>query len=412
MSVNQLSETNQVSEMIEWLASFGKTKTDGVTRRLYTPEWQAAQHALKAKMKETGLETYFDSVGNLYGRVQGTEKSGTILTGSHIDTVTEGGKYDGAYGVIAGFIAVSRLLRKYGPPKKTIETASLCEEEGSRFPITFWGSKNICGLYHFHDADGIQDENGISLSDAMKRAGFGPGTYISPARTDIRAFLELHIEQGMVLEQNNKTIGVATHIVGQRRYTIRLKGESNHAGTTPMTLRKDAVTAAAQFISYLTRKAKETDPGLVATVGQIDVKPNVANVIAGEVAFSLDIRHHRQEVMEHYCNDVFSTFKRNAKKKGIHISITQWLDTEPVALDPALAETARSIAKSRHIAFQDIVSGAGHDAQIFGSFCPTLLLFVPSRNGISHSPREYSAIRDLETGIDLLENVLYKLAYT
>lgn len=411
MLVNPISETNQISAMIEWLASFGKTESGGVTRLLYTPAWKEAQQALKAKMEEEGLQTYFDSVGNLFGRLQGTENSGTILTGSHIDTVAEGGKYDGAYGIIAGFIAVTRLFRKYGAPKKTIEIVSLCEEEGSRFPLTFWGSKNICGIYNLNVAKKIQDTDGIAFLDAMRASGFDPQHYTPPVRPDVKKFVELHIEQGMVLEKNEKAIGVVTHIVGQRRYTVRIKGESNHAGTTPMQLRKDAVSAAAEFISYLTRKAKETDPRLVATVGQIDVKPNVSNVVAGEVAFSLDVRHHQSEVIEQYCEDIFAAFERDAAKMGVGVAVTKWLDAEPVELDRELAETARSIAKQQKIAFQDIVSGAGHDSQIFGPFCPTLLLFVPSQNGISHSPKEYTAIRDLETGILLLENILYKLAY-
>ena len=272
-----------VQEMIEWLSSFGKTKNEGVTRLLYSKAWYQAQEALKHKMEQFGLDTYYDCVGNLFGKLQGIDVNRpVILTGSHVDTVVEGGKYDGAYGIIASLIAVSRLFETYGYPKKTIEVVSFCEEEGSRFPLTFWGSRNINGAYTFDHIKDLKDGDGISFLDAMKRAGFEPEHYQTPVRNDIERFIEVHIEQGMVLEKNQKSIGVVTHIVGQRRYHIRIKGKSNHAGTTPMAYRKDAVVTASKFISFLTNKAKEIDSDLVATVGRIIVTPNVPNVVAGE----------------------------------------------------------------------------------------------------------------------------------
>ncbi|MFL6560005.1 MAG: hydantoinase/carbamoylase family amidase, partial [Bacillus sp. (in: firmicutes)] len=256
----QYLEKGHVGAMIEWLALIGKTDNGGVTRLLYTPSWLDAQLALKNKMDETKLDTYFDSVGNLYGRLPGTESDGkAILTGSHIDTVVEGGKFDGAYGIIASFIAVLRLFQTYGYPRKTIEVVSLCEEEGSRFPLTFWGSRNISGAYSLDRVKEIKDSAGVSFLEAMQQAGFDPQKYTSPIRSDVERFVEIHIEQGMILEKNQKQIGLVTHIVGQRRYTVHIKGESNHAGTTPMPYRKDAVTTAAYFISFLTERAKVID---------------------------------------------------------------------------------------------------------------------------------------------------------
>ncbi|UZH06055.1 allantoate deiminase [Heyndrickxia coagulans] len=405
------SVMDEVGELIEWLASFGKTAGGGVTRLLYTPAWKEAQHALKKKMEEAGLQAYFDSIGNLFGRLEGTEAGETILTGSHIDTVIEGGKYDGAYGIAASFIAMSRLLQQYGAPRKTIEVVSLCEEEGSRFPLSFWGSKNICGRYGLDDVKDVKDADGIPFLHAMQTSGFSPETYTSAARRDVHRFIEMHIEQGMVLEKNQNAVGIVTHIVGQRRYTIRIEGESNHAGTTPMPFRKDAVSAAAEFISYLTRKAKELDPLLVATVGRMEVKPNVPNVVAGEIEFSLDIRHHKKEIMDQFCADIFTMLEKQSEARQMEFSISQWMDEDPVELDTEMAEWARCIVQKQGTPFQDIVSGAGHDSQVFGTFCPTLLLFVPSHSGISHSPKEYTALKDLEAGVALLEEILYKIAY-
>lgn len=408
----QFLEEGQVEAAIEWLASIGKTESGGVTRLLYSPTWLEAQLALKNMMDQTKLQTYFDSVGNLFGRLPGTNnETQTILTGSHIDTVVEGGKYDGAYGIIASLIATLRLFQKYGYPKKTIEVVSLCEEEGSRFPLTFWGSRNISGAYSLERVKDIKDGNGISFLDAMKQAGFEPELYSSPVRKDIERFVEIHIEQGMILEKNQNQIGIVTHIVGQRRYTVRVIGESNHAGTTPMPFRKDAVYTASYLISFLTEKAKGIDPALVATVGRFNVKPNVPNVVAGEVEFSLDIRHHKEETIDEFCNDIFKEFKRISDDLNITVDIAQWMDVKPVKMDEEMCEWASEMAERKQFRYQQMVSGAGHDAQVFGGICSTALLFVPSKSGISHSPQEYTSIEDLELGIELLTDILYKLAY-
>jgi allantoate deiminase len=408
----QLIEEGQVGAVIEWLASIGETESGGVTRLLYSPAWLEAQLALKNMMDQMKLYTYFDSVGNLFGRLPGTEgNKKTILTGSHIDTVVEGGKYDGAYGIIASLLATVRLFQRYGYPKKTIEVVSLCEEEGSRFPLTFWGSRNISGAYNLSRVENVMDGEGISFFEAMKQAGFDPKSYASPVRTDIERFVEIHIEQGMILERNQNQIGIVTHIVGQRRYTIHIMGESNHAGTTLMQFRKDAVSTASHLISFLTEKAKNTDPMLVATVGRLNVKPNVPNVIAGEVEFTLDIRHHQEEVIEEYCQNIFTEFKRFSDVLNIKVDIVQWMDVKPVKMDEEMCEWANEIAERKRYRYQKMISGAGHDAQVFGGTCPTSLLFVPSRGGISHSPQEFTNLEDLEIGIELLTDVLYKLAY-
>ncbi|PLS08514.1 allantoate deiminase [Neobacillus cucumis] len=408
----QLLEKGQVGAMIEWLASFGQTENGGVTRLLYSPAWQEAQYALKNIMDQMKLDTYFDRVGNLFGRLQGTNPNlKTILTGSHIDTVVDGGKYDGAYGIIASLIAAARLFNQYGYPKKTIEVVSLCEEEGSRFPLTFWGSRNITGDYNLVQVENVLDGEGVSFLDAMKNAGFDPDTYVSPVRHDIERFVEIHIEQGMVLEKNEKQIGLVTHIVGQRRYSIQVYGESNHAGTTPMQYRKDAVSTASQLISFLTKKTEEVDTRLVATVGKLTVKPNVPNVVAGKVEFTLDIRHHEEKVIEQYCNEIFNEFKRFTNALDMEVSISQWMDVMPVRMDEQMTLLAKEIAEERKLLYQEMISGAGHDAQVFGKIYPTSLLFVPSQKGISHSPCELTSLKDLEAGIDLLTEFLYKLAY-
>jgi allantoate deiminase len=402
----------QIEEMVEWLASFGKSKNNGVTRKLYSYEWQYAQQALKKRIKKVGLQAYYDDVGNLFGRLPGTEENAlTILTGSHIDTVVDGGKYDGAYGIIAGFLALRYLYEHHGLPKKNIEVVSLCEEEGSRFPMTYWGSGSITGVKSMDDVQGLVDLQNVSFLKAMHEAGFGQGKHRHPFRTDLECFLELHIEQGEILEREEKAIGFVSHIVGQRRYEITVVGESNHAGTTPMAWRKDAMYVASELIRLLIQRAKETTPDLVATVGQLQLEPNISNVIPGKAIFTIDIRHCEEEVIDEFSKAVFKEFQLIADKHETDVSIRNWMNEKPIKMCEKLMELSEMILTRDKVPFKKMVSGAGHDAQMFASFCPTSLLFVPSHKGISHSPYEFTKTEDLEKGIQLLIKVLYELAY-
>ncbi|BDH60239.1 allantoate amidohydrolase [Lysinibacillus sp. PLM2] len=405
-------QTIEIRELVEWLSSFGATNERGVTRLLYSTEWINAQQALRRKMNEAGMTTYFDGVGNLYGRIEGSiQGDSVILTGSHIDTVKQGGKYDGAYGVLASFLAVRRLVEKHGPPLKTIEVVSLCEEEGSRFPITFWGSKNITGEFSIASIDNISDTKGIPFKKAMNDAGFPIDTYSPKKRNDIEHFVEIHIEQGSILEKNFKDIGLVTHIVGQKRYTIMLTGESNHAGTTPMDERKDAMVCAAKAISQLTSMAISIAPGLRITAGQLIAKPNVPNVVAGNVSFTLDIRYHDKKVLDSYCENVIEVLKCIANESNIQLSVEKWTDIDPVTLDQSLHELIKKKIEPKGFSHMQMVSGAGHDAQVFGRHYPTTLIFIPSRHGISHSPLEFSEDKYLEKGIEVMMDTLYHLAY-
>ncbi len=403
---------NEIQKLVDWLATFGATNDGGVTRLIYSKEWLLAQQALKQKMIESGMQVYFDGVGNLFGRVEGTQETDSvILTGSHIDTVVQGGKYDGAYGILASYLAVKRLVERYGQPKKTIEVVSLCEEEGSRFPLTYWGSKNVMADYSLKTVEATTDKEGIPFIKAMEEAGFPISAYKSKKRSDIKHFVEIHIEQGAVLESNCLDIGLVSHIVGQKRFTIFLNGQSNHAGTTPMTERKDAMVCAANAISQLTTLAKKTSSSLRVTTGQIVAKPNVPNVIAGNVQFTLDVRHHESQVLEQYCDYAMQLVRSIAKESGIQVAIDKWTDIDPVALDVVLHDAMKEKLAAKGVKYATMVSGAGHDAQVFGQHLPTTLLFVPSKNGISHSPLEYTSPEHLENGVSVLMDYLYRLAY-
>ncbi|MCY8350941.1 allantoate deiminase [Bacillus haynesii] len=392
--------------------SFGGLEQGGITRLLYSPEWIDAVRELEATFKEEGLEVSFDDVGNLSGRLVGSKYAEeTILTGSHIDTVVEGGHLDGQFGILSALVAVKYLKEKYGQPLRTIEVLSLAEEEGSRFPYTFWGSKNFFNLAKKADVDTIEDAEGIKFEDAMHESGFDYRK-TDDVRDDIKAFVEVHIEQGKVLEAENKAIGVVTGIVGQKRYTINLIGEANHAGTTPMSLRRDTVVAYSEIVTDLTKRAREIGEPLVLTFGHVTPVPNTVNVVPGEITFSIDCRHIDQQLLNDFAREIEDKVKAVAEANSMTYDINLWMDEAPSLMDKEIIQIVEQAAKDNvGDSYKLMPSGAGHDAQIFADFVPTAMLFVPSIGGISHNTNEETKIEDLVKGIEVLKDVLYELAY-
>lgn len=396
-------------DLIEELSRFGGSEYNGVTRLLFDDEWIGAQKWLEAQYKDRGLEPYYDQVGNLYGRLEGDNPDKTILTGSHIDTVVSGGKLDGQYGIIAGLVAIEYLKKKFGKPKKNLEVVSMAEEEGSRFPFTFWGSKNIVGRVPESDVKDLIDESGVPFLEALKKAGFGLKT--EPDRQDIESYIELHIEQGGVLEIEKRAIGIVEHIVGQQRFTISLCGQANHAGTTPMGYRRDGLHAASKMICEIMDRAIQYGDPLVATVGRLDVTPNTSNVVPGRVSFTIDIRHIDGNIMNNYVKEILQAMEEIATSMNININIDKYMDGEPVPMDKTLVQTIKNKCEEKNINFKMMHSGAGHDAQMMASKFPTGLIFVPSKNGISHNPQEDTRPEDLLEGVKALIETLYSLAY-
>lgn len=398
--------------LVEWLSQFGNDPAGGVSRLLYSKEWTAAQQALEQYMQEEGFSTYYDEIGNLYGRLEGSQyPDQTIMSGSHVDTVRNGGKYDGQYGIIAALMAMRTLKQQYGQPLRTLEVVSFAEEEGSRFPYAFWGSKNLAGVAKKEDVQEIADFNGFPFTKAMEQAGFRFRDESAKPRTDITAFVELHIEQGSVLEHEGLSVGVVHSIVGQRRFTVEIAGEANHAGTTPMGYRKDAVHAASRMIKQILDLAQEHGDPLVTTVGKIEVKPNVVNVVPGKALFTLDIRHTDKAELIRFTDEVTELMQLTASTSGVELKIDMWMDEDPVPMDCRILDVLERQCKEHNIPFKLMHSGAGHDSQIMAKFVPTAMLFVPSRNGISHNPEEYTRPEHLADGVQALTHALYELAY-
>jgi len=400
-----------VDERLKKLSSIGSDPTGGMTRLLYSDSWLEAQKYVKAQMESTGMATKFDDVGNLFGRIEGSETpEETIMTGSHIDTVVNGGTLDGQFGVVASLTAVQFLQEKYGAPKRSLEVISMAEEEGSRFPTVFWGSKNFVGIANNDEVKDVADANGKKFADEMHRQGFDFSAK-QTRRDDIKAFVEEHIEQGSILEREHEQIGVVNSIAGQRRYDITLKGEANHAGTTPLSYRHDAVYGMAKIVNTALDKAHEIGDPLVLTFGKVVPKPNTVNVVPGEVLFTMDCRHTDADYLVKFTTEIENMMRDVAKEMGLDINIDLWMDEKPVPMSQKIVDTIESQAKAGKYKYRVMHSGAGHDSQIIAPVYPTAMIFVPSINGVSHNPAENTKFEDLVEGVKLMADTLYQLAY-
>ncbi|MBM7645874.1 allantoate deiminase [Scopulibacillus daqui] len=407
-----LNIEEETVKTLEWLGQFGRDSEGGISRLLYTQEWIDAQRSLAKLFEDEGLTVHQDEVGNLFGRLEGSVyKDETILTGSHVDTVKNGGLYDGQYGIVAGFIAIKYLKRKYGQPLRNIEVVSMAEEEGSRFPYTFWGSNNIVGKARKEDVKELKDFDGISFEEAMHKAGCDYKKNPEKIRDDLKAYIELHVEQGNVLETEGFPIGIVEHIVGQRRFTIEVTGQANHAGTTPMKYRKDAMNAASRMVCEINELALSYGDPLVATVGKIMLEPNIVNVVPGKAVFTLDIRHTSKALLEAFADKVTAKMRKIADKLGVEINIDMWMDADPVPMDQRIVKIIQNQCDENKLNYRLMHSGAGHDAQNFAEVVPAAMIFVPSRKGISHNPAEFTEPCDLAEGVKALIGALYKLGY-
>lgn len=401
---------NEVVKLLNWISEYGKDPKGGISRLLYTEEWIETQKALLELLREKGFRAYQDEIGNTFGRLEGTTyKDETILTGSHVDTVVNGGKYDGQLGIVGGIIAMEYLRETYGQPLRNIEVVSMAEEEGSRFPYTFWGSRNIIGTVKREEVEELKDARCINFIDAMHDAGFDFKK--SEERKDLKAFIELHVEQGGVLEIEGKSMGIVEHIVGQRRFTIEVIGEANHAGTTPMKYRKDSLYGASKIIQQIIDKSIEYGEPLVATVGSMKLIPNTVNVVPGKTIFSLDIRHICEDTLVKFTDDIEKIIKDVSNELDLISNIEMYMSCKPSAMDTELVQIIKKQCEKKGLNYKLMHSGAGHDSQIFTKKIPTALIFVPSHKGISHNPDEFTEPKDLAEGIKALIETLYYLAY-
>ena len=387
---------------LDELYTIGAQPDGGAYRGLYDGAWAAAVERVERWLKNAGLKTRRDAVGNLWGRVDGTDKGKSIVTGSHIDTVRRGGRLDGALGIVAGLTAVESLLESRGNPRRTLEVVAICEEEGSRFATNFWGSRAITG-----EIDAVDPE----VAAAMRERGLDPRLIATAARTDIDTFVELHIEQGAVLETSGMPVAIVSAIVGTAHLEIVVTGRPDHAGTTPMELRRDALAASAAMIHAIESLARSLGRPAVATVGRLYVEPDQTNVVPGRVVFTVDLRHsdlRAREALETRIRSVCSTIG-SERSLGVDLRILQ--QRSPVPMNREVRAVLAQAAKDCGAEAPEMVSGAGHDAQILAARCKVGMLFVPSIGGRSHCPEEATSPRHLELGTRVLARSLELLAY-
>lgn len=396
---------------IDELGNIGLDSDSGVLfRPVYSAAWLEARDMLEKWMLSAGLTTRVDSAGNLFGRLDGHLDGPVVLSGSHLDTVRNGGKYDGALGIHAALAAVSAIVDSGEKPRRPIEVVALCEEEGSRFTSPMWGTQAILGRISDGQLDELVDEAGVSIGEAMESVGLPKDRIHEAARSDLGAFIELHIEQGGILEGDGVALGIVDAIAGQRHLNISVSGHQNHAGTTPMDLRFDALTCAAEMFLAIERIAGELGRPAVATVGQVTVEPGSRNVIPGMVTFTVDARHPEVALLNALTEEIEKSIEAIGRSRNVSVVTEEIFYREPTPMDRRLVAAIGNIASQHGVSAQLMPSGAGHDSQLFASAIPTAMLFTPSVGGISHSPLEFTHIDMIVPCTEVLAGLLWALA--
>jgi len=403
-------EPAEMQRLVETLGALGEQAGGGIIRHVYDPAWVAARQQLSVWMREAGLAVREDSAGNLFGRIEG-DSPRTILTGSHVDTVRLGGRYDGALGVLSALAALRVLQSDAGRPSRSLEMVALCEEEDSRFHANFWGTRAILGLIDPAELDSLRDEHGISIREAMRGVGLAPERLEDAIRDDLDAFVELHIEQGRILADERLPLGIVDAITGLFRFRTTVEGRTDHAGTTPMDLRRDALQAAAHIATAMTGVVEAAGRPAVLTNGWWDVQPGAWNIVPGLVHFSVDLRHPDEAIKQRLAAEVRQRGQQIASERGVSISYDVVSDVPPMGMDARVKAELQAAADARGVAWIPMVSGAGHDSQVMATRVPTAMLFVPSLDGRSHSAAEYTTPEDAARGATVLATALHRLAF-
>ncbi len=399
-----------MASYVQRLGQCGEQPEGGLIRPQYSEAWVEACRVLAGMMTDAGLDVHQDPVGDIFGTLRGSDDR-VVLTGSHIDTVYLGGKYDGALGVLAGIAALGALRSQLGQPRKTLQVVGLCEEEASRFHANFFGTRAILGLVEDRELDDLVDPDGITLREAMRSVGLDPARLPEARRSDIDAFLELHIEQGRVLEDMQTDVGVVSTITSLAWQSYTVTGRADHAGTTALRHRQDAMVAAADMALAIRAIAEDVGDPAVATTGRWTVKPNGSNIVPSEVVFTVDLRHPDEAALAQMTKDMAERCHDIAIKRKVQVAV-QTVKQEPASpTDAGLRGVVSDAADRCGATWRTLPSGAGHDSQLMARYLPTAMLFVPSVDGRSHSKAEYTSPEDAAQGARVLAAALHTLAY-
>lgn len=394
------------------ISQFGLLPNGGVTRLAFSKEDLKAREYLRQTMEDLNLQVSIDAFGNMRGRREGKYNLPPVVIGSHLDTVPDGGHFDGVVGVIAA-LEVIRVLNNRGiVTERPIEVINFSCEESSRFRAGTLGSKVIVGKVSKDNLIKFVDKDGISLYEALEKSGYKPEELekcrIEPG--EIYAFIEMHIEQGPVLEQENKEVGIVTAIAAPTRFKVIFEGVADHSGNTPMHLRKDALTAASELILGVEEIAKnQAGEKTVGTVGYVYVQPGAMNVVPGKVELGIDIRDINMQDKQRAVSKVIKLLSTIQEKRGINISYEVLSDEEPVTLSDKIVKSLEEEAKKLNLSYMLMPSGAGHDAMYMTNITDVGMIFIPSIDGVSHNIKEYSRMEDIAKGTELLLDTTLKL---
>ena len=379
-----------------------------ITRRFLTPPVREVHKFLRSRMESLGMTVHTDAAGNLRGLWRPPDSHAKrLVLGSHIDTVPNAGAFDGVLGVALA-LEWTRLAQELKLPL-SIEVIAFSDEEGVRFGVPFIGSRAVAGRFD-PALLALKDAGGVTLADAIRTFGLDPGKIGEAALDeDALGFVEIHIEQGPVLESEDLSVAAVTAIVGQTRLTAEFRGHANHSGTTPMRLRRDALAGAAEWISAVESIALQT-AGLIATVGKIDAEPNAANVISGVARASLNVRHADDATRKTAVESLLAQANAIAAKRRLTLEITRQMDQPAVPMDERLTSHLADAIEAAGLPEKLMTSGAGHDAMVMAARVPTIMLFLRSPGGISHHPDESVLEEDVEAALNVGREFLKRLA--
>ncbi|RJG39858.1 Zn-dependent hydrolase [Mesorhizobium sp. DCY119] len=407
---NQSINAHRLLSRIRELGTIGRDEEARLIRLAASDTEKLGRDLFKSWLEDAGLEIAVDQIGNIFGiwRPEGTDDQPPLLLGSHIDTVINAGMYDGCYGVLSGLEVIEILKAEDFVPKRPIAVAAFTNEEGVRYAPDMMGSLVYAGGLGVEEALGTIGTDGTVLGEELERIGYAGNE--APGFLKPHAYVELHIEQGPVLEREGVSIGAVENLQGISWQKVTIDGDANHAGTTPMSMRRDAGHAAARVITFLRERAKASNTPTVATVGCVSFEPNAINVIPSRATFTVDLRDPDEGRLKAEEAELATFLNRLAEEEHVDVSVERLARFEPVTFDRSIVAIIEKAAGDRNLSCRRMTSGAGHDAQMVARIAPSAMIFVPSVGGISHNPKEFTADSDLIAGANVLLDVVRKIA--
>ena len=397
-----MSGFERVQELIATISQTGRGER-GVSRLALTDADRQARDIVVEEMKALGMSVTTDACCNLWGRFEGSSDRPGVVIGSHLDSVPEGGRYDGALGVACGLGAARDILAEN--PRRSLSVVVFTAEESSRFSLATIGSKAATGNLSLMDTLRFRDRQGVTLLDALRDFGGRPEQIprdcLAPA--SYHSYFELHIEQGPVLDWNGEDVGIVEAIAAPTRFMLEVVGEQAHSGACPMNMRRDAMAAAAEIVLAVERSGRaESEFGTVATVGVCECFPGAMNVVPGRVVLKVDVRGIVEKSIRRACDEIKARVESVCAERGVRVNFTLYSADKPVAMDGLLARRIENVCKDLKVKYRRMPSGAGHDAMYMATLIPSALIFVPCKDGVSHNPAEAVDWRRVRSGYEVL----------